>query len=247
MVGTTGVRLGSVLFGEGYNVLCVEAVFCLIRQFCDRIDAIDSWLHRPDIDGPVNLQTMRPLDMFYHQSDTNVQQWIRAESGQPLYVNAPRQGNQDAQRELYQVQDWVRQVQRVLRLVIGELRSTATNTWRDNRAKELSSLHARLDEALRRPPLFQRSTTVFSDVATVVSIHPECVQTGQLVQQFYRRHSLCNQVSFRYPVDIPLESMSCGVFQQIIDCCTLVCASEPIAQPEDPLKWGGKNSLENGC
>ena len=33
LMGTSGVRLGSVVFGDGYNVLCVEAIHCLIQQF----------------------------------------------------------------------------------------------------------------------------------------------------------------------------------------------------------------------
>jgi len=240
LVGTTGVRLGSVLFGDGYNVLCVEAIFCLIRQFCDRIDAIESWLHRPEMDGSVNIQTMSPLGVCHHQSDTRVQRWIKEESGRPLYVTVARQRAQDAHRELYQVQYWVFQVQCALRRVIGELKTTSTNTWRDNRADELSYLYTRLEEALRRPPLFQRRSVELREVETVESIDPELVQIGQLVQQIlsptFSLHSGQFPVSGRNSFGI--YELWC--FQQIIDCCTIVCESKPIVQPEDPLRWGSK-------
>ena len=239
LVGTTGVRIGSVLFGEGYNVLCVEAIFCLVRQFCDRIETVDLWLQRSEIDGPVNLQTMSPLEMVHHQSDTGVQHWIRMENGQPLYVTMPRERSQEAKRELYQVQDWVRQVQGILEIAIGALSTTVENTWRSSRAKELFSLYTRLEESLRRPPLFQLGSGEVHGEATVVSVHPEFVQTAQLVQQIlsptFSLQSGLFPVSGRHSFGI--YELWC--FQQIIDCCTIVCESEPITRPEDPLQWGG--------
>lgn len=240
LLGTTGVRLGSVLFGDGYNVLCVEAIHCLLRQFCDRIDSIDSWLQKVDIDGPINLQTMRPLEMSRYQSDIRVQQWILEESGEPLYFDLPNQGLRDAERELYRLQGWVLQVQDVLMQVIECLRSSSINSWRDSRAQVLSSFFTRLDEALRRPPLYRVSSQDLIQTPEIVSrSNPEVVQTHQLVQQILS--PTFSLQSGQFPVSgrnsFGIYELWC--FQQMIDCCTVVCKSEPIDQPEDPLKWGG--------
>ena len=73
----------------------------------------------------------------------------------------------------------------------------------------------------------------------MASIHPEWIQTGQLVQQILS--PTFSLQSGKFPVSgrhsFGIYELWC--FQQIIDCCTIVCESEPIVSTEDPLKWGG--------
>ena len=239
LLGTTGVRLGSVLFGEAYNVLCVEAILCLIRQFCDRIGSMDSWLKEVETDEPVNLQMIQPLELLQYQSDIMVQQWIRADGVQSFYVNISKQQVQEAHRELHQIRCWILQVQEVLEHVIGELRSSTGNVWRDSRAQELSHLYNRLDESLRRPPLYNVVLKYPSTETVVTSVNVEFVRTQMMVQQILSpRFSI---ESGQFPVSgrnsFGIYEIWC--FQQIIDCCTVVCQSEPIAQSKNSLQWGG--------
>ena len=239
LMGTTGVRFGSIVFGDGYNVLCVEAIHCLIQRFCERIDGINSWLSRLELSEPVNIQRIQPIDLQQYQSDISFQQWIVQQGTKPLYVNIPNSESQNAEYELIQVRNWIHKVKDVLKHTISELTSVKGNSWRESRVHALMAYYSRLNEALRRPPLYTETTDVSDTGSVVTSPNADFKQTHQLFQQItspnFSMQSGQFPVSGRYSFGV----YEIWCFQQIIDVCTNFCRAKPTLLGKDPLKWGG--------
>lgn len=228
LLGRTGVRLGGVLFGEGYNRLCVEAISILLEQFCEQVEQIPRWIPTILMDGKVNMQTVHPYALLDHCGDERVQRWFHLRSFEPMEVDLHAQKDTFHWSMLLQVVEWVQLVQNRIQEAIEFLHPDGTeNTWRSFRESHLLGLYRRLTSVLNRPPLSNIPQSSLLNRQADGAMSPEISSMSQLVRQVLSPLFSLNSTEFPVSGRQSFGIYELWCFQHLISVCSEITGAAP--------------------
>jgi len=241
LIGKTGVRLGSVFFGNGYNVLCVEAVHALIIRLCTCLERIEDWLPNVLIDDSINLQVALPNQIAHEQFAPVVQQWLASSEHPPLFRDVSNQVDMSEHSSVQQVQFWIQQVISVIESTIDSLKGPAVHSWRNQRSRSLEMLRERLNFLRLRPPLYP-SIYQHNVMPTVESnfFNPTMSEMGRLVYQITSPNFSINKGDFPVSGRHSFGIYEIWCFHQLIERCTSLLQTQPQFAEGQCLEWGGE-------
>ena len=240
LIGKTGVRLGSVLFGSGYNVLCVEAVYSLLLRLCHQLEHIEDWLPSILAENVINLQRALPSQFTRNQADPIIQQWLTASEYPPMYREVSNQYDVFVHSDIRQLRLWTEQVLSVVEATIDVLKGPVVDSWRNQRARSLEMIRERLVVALLQPPLYPSMHEKSTDSTVEYNhISPSMAQIGQLVYQISSPKFSIHQGEFPVSGRHSFGIYEIWCFHKLIDVCTSLLQVRPHFLDEEPLEWGG--------
>lgn len=240
LIGKTGVRLGSVFFGNRYNVLCVEAVHSLIIRLCSCLEQIEDWLPNVLSDDSINLQVALPNQIAHEQFDPVVQQWFASSEHPPLFRDVSNQIDISEHSSIHQVQSWIQQVISVIEAAIDSLKGPAAQSWRNQRTRSLEMVLERLNYVRVRPPLYP---IIHHNVIPAVEsnhVNPTMAEVGRLVHQITSPNFSIAKGDFPVSGRHSFGIYEIWCFHQLIERCTFLLQTQPQLAEGQSLEWGGE-------